>query len=191
VEILRWAKRRGIRITAEVTPHHLLLDDGRAESYDPVFKVNPPLRTGADVAALRAALAEGVIDVVATDHAPHTVEDKECEWEYARPGMLGLQTALSIVLEVALDALGWDGIAQRMSRTPARIAGLDEHGRDPAPGVPANLTLVDPAARWTVEPGELASRSRNTPYAGMRLPGRVVATFLRGEPTVFDGKVVH
>jgi dihydroorotase len=195
VDILRWAKRRGGvagrpgPVTAEVCPHHLLLTDARAASYDPVFKVNPPLRTEPDVAALRAALAEGVIDAVATDHAPHAVEDKECEWAYARPGMLGLQTALSIVL--SLDLLDWDTVAERMSRTPARIAGLTEHGRDPAPGVPANLTLVDPAARWTVDPGVLASRSRNTPYAGMTLPGKVVATFLRGEPTVLDGKAVR
>jgi dihydroorotase len=190
VEILRWAKGRGIRVSAEVTPHHLLLTDERATSYDPVFKVNPPLRTAADVAALRAALAEGVLDIVATDHAPHAVEDKECEWAYARPGMLGLETALSIVVDVAGDQLGWDGIAQRMSRTPARIAGLAEHGLDPAVGGPANITLVDPAARWAVEPGHLASRSRNTPYAAMTLPARVVATFLRGEPTVLDGKAV-
>ena len=187
VEILRWAKRRGIRITAEVTPHHLLLTDTRAESYDPIFKVNPPLRTDEDVAALRAALAEGVIDVVATDHAPHAVEDKECEWGYARPGMLGLETALSVVRSVGLS---WADIAARMSRVPARIAGLDGHGLDLAPGVPANLALVDPAATWTVDPAALASRSRNTPYAGMRLPARVVATFLRGEPTVLDGKAV-
>jgi dihydroorotase len=191
VEILRWAKGRGIRVTAEVTPHHLLLTDERATSYDPVFKVNPPLRTASDVAALRAALVEGIVDIVATDHAPHAVEDKECEWEYARPGMVGLETALSIVVDTALDALGWDGIAQRMSRTPARIAGLADHGRDPAVGVPANITLVDPSVRWTVEPGELASRSRNTPYSGVTLPARVVATFLRGEPTVLDGKPVR
>jgi dihydroorotase len=190
VEILRWAKGRGIRVTAEVTPHHLLLTDERAVSYDPVFKVNPPLRTAADVAALRAALVEGVVDIVATDHAPHATEDKECEWAYARPGMLGLETALSIVVDAAFDRLGWDGIAQRMSRTPARIAGLAEHGLDPAVGVPANITLVDPAARWTVAPAELASRSRNTPYAAMTLPARVVATFLHGEPTVLDGKAI-
>jgi len=189
VEILRWAKQRGIRITAEVTPHHLLLTDTRAQSYDPVFKVNPPLRPSGDVAALRAALAEGVIDVVATDHAPHAVEDKECEWGYARPGMLGLETALSVVWSTGV--LDWDGIARRLSRTPARIAGLSGHGLDPAPGVPANLTLVDPAAKWTVDPGALASRSRNTPYAGMTLPARVVATFLRGSPTVLDGKAVR
>jgi dihydroorotase len=195
VEILRGAKRRGTNVTAEVCPHHLLLTDARAVSYDPVFKVNPPLRTDADVAALRAALAEGVIDAVATDHAPHTVEDKECEWAYARPGMVGLQTALSIVLSVVggagLDQDTWDLVAERMSRAPARIAGLAGHGVDPAPGVPANLTLVDPAARWTVDPAALASRSRNTPYAGMTLPGAVVATFLRGSPTVLDGKAVR
>jgi dihydroorotase len=132
VEILRWAKRRGIRVTAEVTPHHLLLTDEAARDYDPVFKVNPPLRTRADVAALRAGLVEGVIDAVATDHAPHAVQDKECEWGYARPGMLGLETALSIVVTTLLDELGWDGIAERMSRTPARIAGLADHGHDPA-----------------------------------------------------------
>lgn len=189
VEILRWAKARGIRVTAEVCPHHLLLTDELAAGYDPVFKVNPPLRTSADVAALRAALAEGVIDVVATDHAPHAVEDKECEWAYARPGMLGLQTALSVVVEV----LGpqWDLIAERMSRTPARIAGLTGHGQDLVVGAPANLTLVDPAARWVVDPAELASRSRNTPYAGMTLPARVVATFRHGSPTVLDGKAVR
>ncbi|PZM88822.1 MAG: dihydroorotase, partial [Actinobacteria bacterium] len=213
VEIVRQAKARGVRVTAEVTPHHLLLTDeavaGRGElfgpgvdsdwrppgSYDPVFKVNPPLRTAADVAALRAALAEGVIDVVATDHAPHAAEDKECEWAYARPGMLGLETALSVVLATgALEVDGrpdWDLIAERMSRAPARIAGLSAHGRDPAPGVPANLTLVDPAARRTIDPTELASRSRNTPYAGMVLPGRIVATFLHGQPTVLDGKAVR
>ncbi|MBT8224256.1 MAG: dihydroorotase [Dactylosporangium sp.] len=191
VEIIRQAKARGVRITAEATPHHLLLTDVRATGYDPVFKVSPPLRTDADLAALRAALAEGVIDIVATDHAPHTVEDKECEWAQARPGMLGLETALSIVLEVAFDALGWDGIAERMSRAPARIAGLSDHGHDLAVGAPAHLTLVDPTARWTVDSTSLASKSRNTPYAGMTLPGRVVATFLRGEPTVLDGKATR
>ncbi len=189
VDVIRQAKRRGVRVTAEVTPHHLYFTDDRATSYDPVFKVNPPLRTATDVAALRAGLADGTIDAVATDHAPHGVEDKECEWGYARPGMLGLQTALSVIVDTGV--LDWDGIATRMSRVPARIAGLADHGRDPAVGVPANLTLVDPAARWTVQPGELASRSRNTPYAGLDLPVRVVATFLRGEPTVLDGKAVR
>jgi dihydroorotase len=203
VEIIRWAKARGIRITAEVTPHHLLLTDelvggdGGLTAYDPVFKVNPPLRTKSDVEALRAALIEGVIDVVATDHAPHATEDKECEWAYARPGMLGLETALSIVAETCMGeggsasgGLDWDGVADRMSRAPARIAGLAEHGHDPAVGAPATFTLVDPAASRTVDPTTLASKSRNTPYAGMRLPVRVVATFLRGVPTVLDGALV-
>jgi len=191
VEIIRWAKAKGWRVTAEVTPHHLLLTDDLAEAYDPVFKVNPPLRTAADVAALRAGLADGTIDCVATDHAPHAAEDKECEWGVARPGMLGLETAVGVVAEtmVATGLLDWDGVAERMSAAPARIAGLSGHGHVPAPGTPASLTLVDPAASWTVRPEDLASLSRNTPYAGRRLPARVVATFLRGRPTVLDGKV--
>ncbi|MEU8238842.1 dihydroorotase [Actinoplanes missouriensis] len=188
VEVLRQAKARGVRVTAEVTPHHLLLTDELAAGYDPVFKVNPPLRTRKDVEALRQALLDGVIDVVATDHAPHAVQDKECEWAYARPGMLGLQTALPIVLSVFGE--NWDLIADRMSVAPARIAGLTGHGGDLTAGTPANLTLVDPSYRGVVDPSELASRSRNTPYAGMTLPGRIVATFLRGEATVLDGKAV-
>ncbi|HEU0238706.1 MAG TPA: dihydroorotase [Micromonosporaceae bacterium] len=201
VEILRWAKARGIRITAEVTPHHLLLTDdlvagdGATNAYDPVLKVNPPLRTKTDVEALRVALIDGVIDVVATDHAPHAIEDKECEWEYARPGMLGLETALSIVAMTCMgrdrEGLDWDGIAERMSRAPARIAGLADHGHDPAPGAPATFTLVDPTASWVVDPDTLASKSRNTPYAGMKLPLRVVATFLRGVPTVRNGTLTE
>src|SRR5690606_29057333 len=143
------AEARGVRVSAEVTPHHLLLTDELAATYDPVYKVNPPLRPERDVAALRQAVRDGVIDAVATDHAPHTVEDKECEWAAARPGMLGLQTALSVVLEVF--GPDWNLIAERMSRTPARLAGLDDHGHDPAPGAPASLTLVDPAARVTVD----------------------------------------
>ena len=188
VEVLRQAKARGVRVTAEVTPHHLLLTDELAASYDPVFKVNPPLRTATDARALREALIEGVIDVVATDHAPHAVEDKECEWAYARPGMVGLETALPVVLSVLGEQ--WELIAERMSRTPARISGLAGHGGSLAVGEPANLTLVDPAARRVVDPAELTSRSRNTPYAGITLPGRIVATFLRGAPTVLDGKAV-
>jgi dihydroorotase len=188
VEVLRHAKARGVRVTAEVTPHHLLLTDELAASYDPVFKVNPPLRTAADVQALREALVEGVIDIVATDHAPHAVEDKECEWAYARPGMVGLETALPVVLSVLGEQ--WELIADRMSRTPARIAGLAGHGGSLAIGEPATLTLVDPSARRVVDPSELTSRGRNTPYAGTTLPGRIVATFLRGEPTVLDGKAV-
>ncbi|SDM36032.1 dihydroorotase [Geodermatophilus siccatus] len=195
VEILRWAKSRGVQVTAEVTPHHLLLTDECAEGYDPVFKVNPPLRTDADVEALRAGLAEGVIDAVATDHAPHAVEDKETEWAHARPGMLGLEQALSVVVATMLETgrLDWRGVADRMSTRPAAIGrldgrGLEAHGRPLAPGEPANLLLLDPGARAVVDPAALASRSRNSPYAGRELPGRVVATFLRGVPTVLDGK---
>ncbi|MEU8006626.1 dihydroorotase [Catellatospora sp. NPDC049111] len=187
VEIIRMAKARGVRVTAEVTPHHLLLTHEKAESYDPVYKVNPPLRTDADVEALREGLRDGTIDIVATDHAPHAAEDKECEWAYARPGMLGLETALPIVLDVLGE--DWPLIAERMSYAPARIAGLDGHGNAIAAGAPANLTLVDPTVRWSVDPTGLASLSHNTPYAGMTVPGRIVATFLRGVPTVLDGKV--
>ena len=192
VEILRWAKSKGWQVTAEVTPHHLALTDDLAESYDPAFKVNPPLRTAPDVEALRAGLADGTIDCVATDHAPHAVEDKETEWGAALPGMLGLQTALSVVIETMVLAglLDWRGVAERMSVTPARIGGLAGHGRPIEIGEPANLVLVDPDARWTVSPSALASKSRNTPFAGRTLPGRVVATFLRGRATVRDGALV-
>lgn len=190
VEILRWAKSKGWRVTAEVTPHHLILTDDLAAGYDPVFKVNPPLRTQEDVLALREALADGTIDAVGTDHAPHAVEDKECEWACARPGMLGLETALGIVAEamVSTGLLDWDGVAERMSRTPARIAGLSGHGRSLAVGEPANVVLIDPNSPWTVDPNASASISRNNPYAGRQLPARVVATFLRGRATVLEGK---
>jgi dihydroorotase len=191
VEILRWAKSKGWRVTAEVTPHHLLLTDETAATYDPVYKVNPPLRTQQDVAALRDALADGTIDAVATDHAPHALEDKETEWGAAAFGMLGLETALSVVVAAMVETgrLDWAGVANRMSVRPARIGSLTDHGRPLQPGAPASVTLVDPAARWTVDPAVSASRSRNTPYAGRRLPARVVATFLRGRPTVLDGKL--
>ena len=189
VEILRWAKARGCRVTAEVTPHHLLLTDELVRSYDPVYKVNPPLRTEADVLALRAALADGTIDAVATDHAPHPAEDKDCEWAVAAMGMVGLETALSVVQRAMVDTglMDWAGVADRMSFRPARIGGLVGHGRPVSPGEPANLVLVDPAYRGAVTPQTFATRSRNTPYRGLDLPGRVRATFLRGVPTVLDG----
>jgi dihydroorotase len=191
VEILRWAKAKGTRVTAEVTPHHLLLTDDLAASYDPVYKVNPPLRTAEDVAALRAGLADGTIDAVATDHAPHALEDKETEWGAARPGMLGLETALSVAVLAMRETglLDWRGLAQRMCTAPARIGGLTPPAL--TEGAAASFVLVDPAARWTPDPAASASRSRNTPYAGRELPARVVATFLRGEPTVLDGKAVR
>ncbi|HEY3957416.1 MAG TPA: dihydroorotase [Streptosporangiaceae bacterium] len=191
VEILRWAKSKGWRVTAEVTPHHLMLTDDLAEGYDPVYKVNPPLRTKADVTALRQGLADGTIDCVATDHAPHPLEGKESEWETAAFGMTGLETALRVVQHAMVDTglLGWDGVADRMSLRPATIGRLAGHGRPVKPGGPANLTLYDPAASAAVDPASHASKSRNSPFAGLLLPGRVVATFLRGEPTVLDGKL--
>ncbi|MEV0133826.1 dihydroorotase [Dactylosporangium sp. NPDC050688] len=189
VELIRWAKSKGWRVTAEVTPHHLLLTEDLAVDYDPVYKVNPPLRTEADVLALRRGLQDGTIDCVATDHAPHSVEDKECEWAYARPGMLGLETALAIVVQTMGPQ--WDRITDWMSVAPAKIAGLAGHGHPLEVGQVANIAIFDPDVRWTVDPTALASRSRNTPYAGMELRGRVEATYLRGEPTVLNGKATR
>ena len=237
VEIIRSAKAKGWRVTAEVTPHHLLLTDELAASYDPIFKVNPPLRTAADVAALREGLADGTIDCVATDHAPHSPEDKETEWAAAVFGMTGLETALRVVHAAMVETglLDWAGVADRMSARPAAIGRLDghgsgdrgtehrgtgrgagghgagghgagdhgagDHGAGPrgigrhgcllTPGSPANLVLYDPAPREAVDPAAHASKSRNTPFAGMVLPGQVVATFLRGRPTVLDGKLAR
>ena len=191
VQIIRWAKSRGCDVTAEVNPHHLLLTDELAESYDPVYKVNPPLRTAEDVQALREGLADGTIDIVATDHAPHPSEAKETEWSQAAMGMLGLETALSVVQHTMVDTglLDWAGVAQRMSAVPARIGRAVDQGRPLAVGEPANITLYDPTATRVVDPAAMASKSRNSPYAGMTLPGRVLATFLRGVPTVLDGKI--
>ncbi|MCX6407949.1 MAG: dihydroorotase [Propionibacteriales bacterium] len=193
VEIVRWAKSRGIDVTAEVTPHHLLLTDDLVRSYDPIYKVNPPLRTADDVAAVREGLADGTIDIVATDHAPHPMEDKECEWSAAAFGMIGLETALSIVQQTMVDtgALTWEQVAEVMSARPARIGRVPDHGRPLAIGEPANVVLYDPEATRTVTPGDTASLSRNTPYAGHELPGRVVATFLRGVPTVLSGELTE
>jgi dihydroorotase len=191
VEIVRWAKNKGWQVTAEVTPHHLLLTDECAQTYDPIYKVNPPLRTGEDVAALREALADGTIDCVATDHAPHPVEAKETEWAVASMGMIGLETALSVVQEAMVETglLDWAGVADRMSVRPARIGRLDGQGQGLTAGAAANLTLYDPAVRVTVDPTGFASKSRNSPFAGLELPGRVIATFLRGRPTVLEGKL--
>ena len=190
VELIRWAKGKGWDVSAEVTPHHLLLTDDCACTYDPTFKVNPPLRTQADIDALRDGLADGTIDCVATDHAPHALEDKETEWGAALPGMTGLETALSVVALTMVEPgrLSWRQVAERMSETPARIGRLDGHGRPLEVGEPANVVLVDPSARWVVDAAVGASRSRNTPFAGRDLPARVRATFLRGTPTVLDGK---
>ena len=189
VEVIRWAKGRGVDVTAEVTPHHLLLTEDLVASYDPVYKVNPPLRTAEDVAALRAALADGTIDAIATDHAPHPHEDKDCEWGAAAMGMLGLQTALGVAIETMVEPglLSWRQLADRMAVTPARIGRVSTQGHDLVVGAVANITVIDPSARTVVEPTALASRSRNTPYAGRTLPGRVVHTLYAGTPTVLDG----
>ncbi|MEV7202823.1 dihydroorotase [Streptomyces griseoluteus] len=191
VEIVRWAKSRGIDVTAEVCPHHLLLTEEMVRTYNPAYKVNPPLRTERDVRALREALADGTIDIVATDHAPHPQEDKDCEWAAAAMGMVGLETALSVVQETMVETglLDWAAVADRMSFTPARIGGATGHGRPVAAGEPANLTLVDTAYRGQVDPARFASRSRNTPYEGSELPGRVTHTWLRGKATLMDGKL--
>jgi dihydroorotase len=191
VELVRWAKSKGWHVTAEVTPHHLILTDELVRSYNPVYKVNPPLRTENDVLALREALADGTIDCVATDHAPHPQEDKDCEWAAAAMGMVGLETALSVVQETMVDSglLDWAGVADRMSFRPAAIGRLHGHGRPVSPGEPANLTLVDPAYRGRVDPTGFASRSSNTPYQGRELPGRVTHTWLRGRPTLADGRL--
>lgn len=191
VEILKWAKDQGISITAEVTPHHLLLDDARLASYDGVNRVNPPLREASDAVALRQALADGIIDCVATDHAPHAEHEKCVEFAAARPGMLGLQTALSVVVQtmVAPGLLSWRDIARVMSENPACIARLPDQGRPLEVGEPANLTVVDPDATWTVTGADLASRSANTSFESMSLPATVTATLLRGKVTARDGKI--
>ena len=193
VEIIRWAKARGINVSAEVTPHHLLLTDELARSYDPVFKVNPPLRTERDVMALREALADGTIDIVATDHAPHSTESKECEWSEASFGMLGLETALSIVQKTMIDSglMDWAQVADRLSTAPARIAGYVEQGRNLEIGARANVMIIDPAAAWSVDRDLMASKSRNTPFHGYELPGVITHTFFNGIPTLMDGALVE
>lgn len=189
VEIVRLAKARGINVTAEVTPHHLLLTDELARTYSPLYKVNPPLRTQADVESVREALADGTIDVVGTDHAPHPVEDKDCEWQAGAFGMTGLETALSVVIEtmVKTGKLDWRGVARVMSQTPARIGRLEDQGGDIAVGQQANLAIIDPNVTRVVDGASQLTASDNTPYAGMELPGQVIATFLHGAPTVLGG----
>ena len=191
VEIIRWAKARGIDVTAEVTPHHLLLTDDLASSYDPVYKVNPPLRTEADVHALREALADGTIDIVATDHAPHPTESKECEWQEAAFGMLGLETALSIVQKTMIDSglMSWAQVADRMSIAPARIGGYENHGQSLAVGSIANLVVINPTQKWTVDRDLVLSKSSNTPYHGHELPGVITHTFFKGKATYINGNV--
>ncbi len=196
VEIIRWAKARGINVTAEVTPHHLLLTDSLAETYNPIYKVNPPLRTNEDVLALRTALADGTIDIVATDHAPHPRESKECEWSEAANGMLGLENALSVIQESMIEngLSNWKTIAERMSYAPARIGRVDAssgHGQIIKVGVPANIVVVDTKVKRKVSEMKSASKSSNNPYIDRTLPGQVLYTFLRGEMIVANGELVR
>ncbi|MEY4263343.1 MAG: hypothetical protein RLY88_1051 [Actinomycetota bacterium] len=190
VEIIRWAKARGINVTAEVTPHHLLLTDELVRSYDAVYKVNPPLRTLKDVLALREALVDGTIDIIATDHAPHPIEAKDCEWSAAAFGMLGLETAASIAQEVLIESgkSSWARLAQVLSTNPAQIARDENAGQPIEVGSIANIALVDATAKRTIV-AEGASKSKNSPYVGMQLPGRVKHTIYRGYFTVRDGKL--
>lgn len=189
VDIVRAAKKRGVKVTAEVTPHHLILTDDVVESYDPVFKVNPPLRTSDDVMALRQGLADGTIDIVATDHAPHAQEAKDCEWSAAAFGMLGLETAFSVVYLTMVKSgmMSLETLSSRMSSTPAQIGRYEEHGAI-AVGKPANLVIIDLAAEWVVDRGALHSKSRNTPFDRMTLPGVIEMTFHNGA-LVFNRKV--
>jgi dihydroorotase len=192
VEVVRWAKARGINVTAEVTPHHLLLTEELARSYDSRYKVNPPLRRDEDVAALRAALADGTVDIVATDHAPHPIESKECAWDEASFGMVGLESALSVVQLAMVDTglLGWADVARVLSQKPAEIGGLAGYDNTFALGTAANLTLHDPSAIRVFAVGDLRGKGTNSPYLGRTLPGRVTATLHNGYATVLDGELV-
>jgi dihydroorotase len=192
VDVIRWAKARGITVTAEVTPHHLLLTEQLAASYDARYKVNPPLRRDEDVQALRAALADGTIDIVATDHAPHPIESKECAWDEASFGMVGLESALSVVQTSVVDTglLDFADVARVLSTTPARIGSLDGYDAPLAVGSPAHFTLYDPAASSVFSTEHLHGKSVNSPYLGRTLPGRVVMTVHDGIPTVVDGQLV-
>ena len=191
VDIIRWAKARGINVTAEVTPHHLLLTDELVRSYDAVYKVNPPLRTQEDVLALRAALADGTIDIIATDHAPHPAESKDCEWQSAAFGMLGLEIAASVAQDVLIDsgASDWNRVAAVLSGNPAKIGLLEEQGQPLVAGSIANLTLIDPKAKRVIEHSH--SKSENNPYRGLTLPGAVVHTIYRGYQTVTNGQLAE
>ena len=190
VEIVRWAKARGIQVTAEVTPHHLLLTDELVRSYDAVYKVNPPLRTAADVLALREALVDGTIDIIATDHAPHPIESKDCEWSAAAFGMLGLETAASIAQDVLIDSgkSTWNRLAEVLSINPAKIASDVQQGQGLTVGAFANIALIDPSVKRKVV-AESASKSINSPYVGLELPGRVMHTIYRGYFTVRNGEL--
>jgi dihydroorotase len=189
VELVRAAKARGLHVTAEAAPHHFTLTDDCCATFDPAFKVHPPLRSAADVDAIKRGLADGTIDAIATDHAPHPVEEKERPFEEAPPGMLGLETALALTLTELVEpgVLTLAGALALLSWRPAAIAGLAHHGQPVAPGAVANLCVIDPTEVWEVDPLRLASKARNTPYVGRKLTGRVRHTVLAGEPVVVDG----
>jgi dihydroorotase len=193
VELIRWAKQRGIQVTAEVTPHHLLLTDELVENYDPIYKVNPPLRTQKDVQALREGLAEGVIDIVATDHAPHPSEDKDCEFQTGAFGMVGLETALSVVVKTMIETklMTWPDLIDRMSVAPARIAGYANQGNEIAVGKSANLILIDVEKNWRVDRDKLKSKSKNTPFNGMQLPSVITDVFHNGEHVLQESQIVE
>ena len=193
VELVRWAKQRGIQVTAEVTPHHLLLTDDLVENYDPIYKVNPPLRTQKDVIALREGLAEGIIDIVATDHAPHPAEDKDCEWQAAAFGMVGLETAFSVVVKTMIESklMSWADLVDRMSVKPAQIAGYKQQGQVIAENSPANLILVDTASSWQVERNNLKSKSKNTPFDGMNLPAIISDVIYNGNLVLSNRVIVN
>ncbi|MDQ1122272.1 dihydroorotase [Microbacterium trichothecenolyticum] len=192
VDIIRWAKKRGVNVTAEVTPHHLLLTDELVRDYDARYKVNPPLRREEDVMAVREGLADGTIDIVATDHAPHPAEAKACEWSAAANGMVGLESALRVVHHAMVETglLDWADVARVMSATPARIGRLDGHGTPVAAGQPASFTLYDPRPSRTFGLDDLRGRSKNSPYLGRELPGEVRWTVRAGIPTVVDGALL-
>ena len=189
VELLRFAKNQGIDVTAEVTPHHLMLTDEKLDTYDGLFRVNPPLREARDAEALKQALLDGTVDVVATDHAPHGSEDKCVEFENAKPGMLGLETSLAVVHRIFVEPglADWRFVAKVMSERPAEILRLKDQGRPINVGEPANLVLVDPESPWTAHGDEMASKASNTPYEGIEFSARVVGTWLRGTQT-YDAK---
>lgn len=192
VELIRWGKKMGVKVTAEATPHHLFLTEELARSYDPLYKVNPPLRTAEDVEAVRQGLADGTIDVVGTDHAPHPLESKDCEWQAGAFGMTGLETALPILIETMVNTgrMTWADIARVLSTTPAKIGRVATQGQGLVVGARANITLVDPCVRRIVDPTTQQSRSSNSPYRGMELPGQVLYTFHRGESTVLAGELI-
>jgi len=193
VELIRWAKQRGIQVTAEVTPHHLLLTDDLVENYDPIYKVNPPLRTQKDVMALREGLAEGIIDIVATDHAPHPAEDKDCEFHAGAFGMVGLETALSVVVKTMVQSglMNWQDLVDRMSIAPAKIAGYTTQGLEIAVGKPANFILINPEKTWKVDKNKLRSKSKNTPFNEMELPVVVTDVFHNGNQVMRDGEILN